>query len=85
MELTHICKSACPVQFFAEEERSGFNRGVPKIFKQQSQYPKIMTIIYQINYSTSKLFNEVCKSGLKEKIMRQNRRANDIISTRRSF
>jgi hypothetical protein len=26
----YLCKSACPVQFFAEDERSGFNQGVPK-------------------------------------------------------
>jgi hypothetical protein len=30
---------------------------VPKIFKQQSEHSKIMTIIYLINQSTSKLFN----------------------------
>jgi hypothetical protein len=54
-----LCKSACPVAPADLSAFGGWYWGVPKIFKQQPQNSKIMTIIYLINHSTSKLFNEV--------------------------
>ena len=55
----YLCKSACPVAPVNLFAFGGWYWGVPKIFKQQLEHFKIMTIIYLINHSTSKLFNEV--------------------------